>query len=279
MDLTVQTGTFHGVIGPNGAGKSTLFDIILGFRPPSIGTVRVLGQPPRPRDENLYRKVGVQPQRTAFFPKLSVREHLSALAGIYGSGETRTGRLMEVLDLARHANTRAEKLSGGERQRLAIASALVHEPQLLLLDEPTAGLDPAARHNLVDLLRSPEFRGMTTIYTTHYLEEASRLCDVVSILDAGKVLVTKSPSELIAETGVEATILLPAAVHQADRVAALSTITSVDVDMSGLHACTGDTALAFAELAGAGIDTGNAQVFSGSLETAFMAYTGRNYEA
>lgn len=278
VDLEVMAGSFHGVVGPNGAGKSTLFEVILGFRAPSSGSVRVLGRPTRPRDVEVYRLVGVQPQRTAFFPKLSVREHLTALADIYDMGTGRVGDLMEVLDLVRHADTRSEKLSGGERQRLAIASALVHRPRVLFLDEPTAGLDPTARHNLVELLRSSDFRDMTTIYTTHYLEEASRLCDVVTILDRGRVLVTKSPNELVAETGSETSILLPAAVHQADLVAALGPITGVDVDAGGLRVRTRDVGRAFEALAAAGIDTTNSVVTTGSLEDAFLAYTGRSYE-
>lgn len=279
VDLEIEAGTFHGVIGPNGAGKSTLFDVILGFRAPTSGEVRVLGRPTRPRDVDLYRRVGVQPQRTAFFPKLDVLEHLTALADIYGAGKARIDRLLEVLDLARHASTRTEKLSGGERQRLAIASALVHEPQVLFLDEPTAGLDPSGRHHLVEMLRSDEFSGMTTVYTTHYLEEASRLCDVVSILDRGRVLVTKSPNDLVAETGSLTSILLPAGVPHADVVATLDAVASVDVDTGGLRLRTHDTGRAFAELSAAGVDTSNSQVTNGSLEDAYMAYTGRSYES
>lgn len=278
VDLKVATGTFHGIIGPNGAGKSTLFDVILGFRAPNSGSVRVLGKPTRPRDVELYRQIGVQPQRTAFFPKLTVLEHLAALADIYRMDNSRITAMMEALDLARHAATRTEKLSGGERQRLAIASALVHQPRVLFLDEPTAGLDPTARHNLVEMLRSTEFRDMTTLYTTHYLEEASRLCDVVSILDHGKVLVTKSPEELVLETSSETSILLPAAVHQADLVARLDAVTAVDVDSAGLRVRTREVGRAFEALASAGIDTTNPQVTSGSLEDAFMAYTGRTFK-
>lgn len=279
IDLQVNAGDFHGIIGPNGAGKSTLFDVILGFRAPTTGTVRVLGKPTRPRDVELYRQVGVQPQRTAFFPKLSAHEHLTALAEIYGVGRARIDLLMEALDLTRHAATRSERLSGGERQRLAIASALVHQPKVLFLDEPTAGLDPTARHNLVEMLRSSEFSDMTTLYTTHYLEEASRLCDVVSIVDRGRILVTKSPNGLVADSGSEASILLPAAVHQADLVSQLDGISSTDVDSGGLRVRTLNVGRAFEALAAAGIDTTNSQVASGSLEDAFMAYTGRNYES
>ena len=119
---------------------------------------------------------------------------------------------------------------------------------------------------------------MTTIYTTHYLEEASRLCDVVSILDRGRVLVTKSPNELVYETGSETSILLPAAVHQADLVARLDAITTVDVDSAGLRVRTREVGRAFEALAAAGIDMTNSQVTSGSLEDAFMAYTGRSFE-
>ncbi|WP_185020935.1 ABC transporter ATP-binding protein [Curtobacterium sp. PhB78] len=279
INLEIEPGTFHGVIGPNGAGKSTLFDVILGFRSPDNGTVRVLGQPTRPRNPELYQHIGVQPQKTAFFPKLEVREHLTALADLYGATRGRASRLMNLLDLERHSTTRTERLSGGERQRLAIASALVHEPRVLLLDEPTAGLDPAARHDLVEMLRSTEFGDMTTVYTTHYLEEAERLCDVVSILDCGRVLVTRSPDLLIAECGELSRITLPNAVHHADLIGSLEAIADVDISQEGLLLRTPDLGRAFAALTTAGVDTSESRVINGSLEDAFMSYTGRSYNA
>ncbi|PDQ34318.1 MAG: hypothetical protein B5766_11775 [Candidatus Lumbricidophila eiseniae] len=123
-----------------------------------------------------------------------VVEHLTALADIYGVGKPRSEYLIETLDLVPHAKTRTEKLSGGERQCLAITSALVHKSRVLLLDEPTAGLDPTTRHSVVEMLRSDKFSYMTTLYTTHYLEEASRLCDTVSILSFGVILANPLPS-------------------------------------------------------------------------------------
>ncbi|QTX04069.1 ABC transporter ATP-binding protein [Agromyces archimandritae] len=279
VDLTVERGSFHGIIGPNGAGKSTLFDVLLGFRAPSGGEVRLLGRAPRPRSIELLARVGIQPQRTAFFPKLTAIEHLEAIADLFGASHRRIDTLMEALDLGPHARTRAEKLSGGERQRLAIASALVHEPEVLFLDEPTAGLDPGARRNLVELLRGADLSEMTTIYTTHYLEEAERLCDVVTILDGGRTLVTKSPAQLIGEARLGVSILLPAALHQADLAAGLPSVTGIDVGDDGVTVRTVDTARAFADLAGAGVDTANAQVRGGSLEDVFLTLTGRSYEA
>lgn len=279
LDLRVEQGSFHGVIGPNGAGKTTLFDTVLGFRQPTSGRVSLLGQTPHPRRPELLARVGIQPQKTAFFTKTRLIEHLQAVADIFGASRSSVGTLVEALDLTAAAKTKVENLSGGERQRLAVASALVHRPDVVFLDEPTAGLYPAARQNLVALLQSADVLGMTTVYTTHYLDEAERLCDTVSIIDDGKIQRTASPSRLIAEADLGATILLPAALHQADAIEGLSGITSVRVTDDGVEVRTPDTAAAFAALSAAGIDTGSAQVHNGRLEDVYLQLTGKDYVA
>jgi ABC-2 type transport system ATP-binding protein len=279
IDLNIERGTFYGVIGPNGAGKSTLFNVLLGFRKPSAGMVSILGENPLPRNARLLQRVGVQPQQVAFFSKVTVREHLRAVAGIFGARTDRADDLLESLKIAPHADTRVEKLSGGERQRLALASALVHSPDLVFLDEPTAALDPEARQSLVELLHSADDLGTTIVYTTHHLDEAERLCDTVSIIDEGGIVATASPSKLIADTRLESTILLPLATRNANTVkavAALNPITSAQMTSDGLSAKTPDVAAAFAALGDAGVNTTNAQVRNASLEDAYLRITGKH---
>ena len=190
VDLVVERGSFHGVIGPNGAGKTTLVEIVQGVRRCEAGSVQLLGQAPLPRDPHLLARVGIQPQATAFFTRATVWEHLSTVASIFGASAARAEQLVELMGLGHVITSRVEKLSGGERQKLAVASAMVHRPEVLFLDEPTAALDATARHDLVGLLGSVREEGTTVVYTTHYLEEAERLCDVVSVLDGGRVVAT-----------------------------------------------------------------------------------------
>jgi len=277
VDMVVDRGSFHGVIGPNGAGKTTLLGLVLGFSRPTSGSIRLLGADPIPRQEHQLRRIGIQPQSTAFFPRMTVREHLTAIGAIFGASATRTREVLASLDLEDHADTRVKKLSGGERQRLAIASALIHRPEVLFLDEPTAGLDPAARHALVTLLQSTRDSGMTIVYTTHYLEEAERLCDTVSILDDGRLLVTEPPARLIHSAGLGCSILLPAAAHQADDIAQIPVVDELDITGQGVLVRVRDAASAFGALADADVDTTGAQVRNGTLEDVFLTLTGRTY--
>lgn len=279
LNLTVEEGSFHGIIGPNGAGKSTLFNAIQGFRRPAKGTIELLGVSPYPRNIELLAKIGIQPQQSAFFPRTTLREHLRAVAAIHGAEAKRVDTLIEALDLGRAANTKVEGLSGGERQRLAVATAIVHRPKILFLDEPTAGLDPEARRSLVGLLQSTDLLEMTTLYTTHYLDEAERLCDTVSIVEQGRILTTASPSRLIAEANLGSTVILPNALHQADSAAAILGAEAVRVTRDGLEVRSDDTASLFATLAKHGIDTRHAQVHDGRLEDVYLQLTGKDYVA
>ncbi len=277
--LRVEEGSFHGIIGPNGAGKTTLFNAIQGFRRATMGTISVLGESPIPRNTRLLARIGIQPQQSAFFPKTTLREHLGAVTDIHGAPRSRVDELIDALNLAYAADTKVEGLSGGERQRLAVATALVHKPQILFLDEPTAGLDPEARRSLVSLLQSSEVVGMTTLYTTHYLDEAERLCDTVSIVDDGRIVETASPSRLIADAHLGATILLPAALHQADLISGVCGEGNVRVSSDGVEVRGQDTAQLFTQLSGHSVDTRNAQVHNGRLEDVYLELTGKDFVA
>ncbi|MBI0126312.1 ABC transporter ATP-binding protein [Bifidobacterium sp. W8101] len=270
LSLEVEEGAFHGVIGPNGAGKTTLFTVLEGLQKPVEGTVSVLGQTPYPRNLALLRQIGIQPQKSSFFPKTTLLEHLTAVADIYQVPRSRVDDLIDALKLDHVASNKVESLSGGEQQRLAIATAVVHHPRLLFLDEPTAALDPESRHDLVSLLKSSQQLAATVLYTTHHLDEAERLCNVVSILAYKHILVTASPSKLIAQAEMESTILLPNALDQADHVARLVGADYVKATPDGLIVRTRDTGVTFAKLVDSGINTSQAQVKDGRLEDVYL---------
>ena len=270
LSLEVEEGAFHGVIGPNGAGKTTLFTVLEGLQKPVEGTVSVLGKTPYPRNLALLRQIGIQPQKSSFFPKTTLLEHLTAVADIYQVPRSRVDDLIDALKLDHVASNKVESLSGGEQQRLAIATAVVHHPRLLFLDEPTAALDPESRHDLVSLLKSNQQLAATVLYTTHHLDEAERLCSMVSILADKHILVTASPSKLIAQAEMESTILLPNALDQADHVARLVGADYVKTTPDGLTVRTRDTGVTFAKLVDSGINTSQAQVKDGRLEDVYL---------
>ncbi|MDK0519933.1 ABC transporter ATP-binding protein [Streptomyces sp. ML-6] len=210
VSLTVPRGEFFGLLGPNGAGKTTLVEIMEGQRRADSGTVTVLGASPWPRNPELLPRLGVQTQTSAFFVRLTAREHLRTMAALYRTDRAAAERALESVGLTDQGDTRVDDLSGGQRQRLAIASALVHEPELIFLDEPTAALDPQARRALWQVLRDLKGAGRTIIYTTHHLDEAEALCDRVAIMVEGSVAALDSPARLIAAAGPTTRLVVPA---------------------------------------------------------------------
>ncbi|MGI5352442.1 ABC transporter ATP-binding protein [Streptomyces sp. CA-250714] len=203
VSLEVRRGEFYGILGPNGAGKTTTMEILEGLREPDEGTAQLLGQPSWPRDPELLHRIGVQLQASAFFERLTAREQIRTFAALYGVDESRADEMLETVGLTEKARTREDKLSGGQAQRLSIACALVHDPELVFLDEPTTGLDPQARRNLWDLLRRINSAGRTVVLTTHYMDEAETLCDRVAVMDNGRVLRVGPPRALVQELGVD----------------------------------------------------------------------------
>ncbi|MFJ6633578.1 ABC transporter ATP-binding protein [Streptomyces sp. NPDC091376] len=210
VSLTVERGEFFGLLGPNGAGKTTLVEIMEGQRRPDAGTVTVLGHHPWPRNPGLLPLIGVQTQSSAFFVRLTAAEHLHTMAALYRTDRAAAERALAMVGLTEQGEVRVDDLSGGQRQRLAIASALVHEPELIFLDEPTAALDPQARRALWQVLRDLKGKGRTIIYTTHHLDEAEALCDRVAILVDGRIAALDSPSRLIAQGSPTTRLVVPA---------------------------------------------------------------------
>jgi ABC-2 type transport system ATP-binding protein len=202
LDLTVERGECFGLLGPNGAGKTTTIEIIEGLLEATSGEVEVLGMRWGKQDNDIRQRIGISLQETKLSEKLSVRETLTLFRSFYHQGLTPDQAVARV-SLEEKADVWVGKLSGGQQQRLAVACALVGDPEVLFLDEPTTGLDPQARRQLWDIIRSLRTQGRSVLLTTHYMDEAERLCDRVAIVDHGKVIALGSPRDLIASLGGE----------------------------------------------------------------------------
>ncbi|MFC7492957.1 MULTISPECIES: ABC transporter ATP-binding protein [unclassified Nocardioides] len=256
VDLTVAEGEFVGILGPNGAGKTTLLEMIEGLREPTEGTATVLGLPAWPRNHALLPRIGVQLQASSFFERLTAREQIHTFASLYGVPAAHADEWLERVGLVEKADSRVEDLSGGQGQRLSIACALVHDPELVFLDEPTASLDPQARRNLWDLLNDINEQGRTVVITTHYMDEAEALADRVAIIDNGRLLVYDTPSALI---------------HRLD---APTRIMLADGDVITTREPAAEIARLTEENRLDGV-----RVQTGTLEDVFLDLTGREYRA
>ena len=202
LDLEIATGECFGLLGPNGAGKTTTIEILEGLQRPTAGEVSVLGLSWASSAREIRSRIGVQLQETILPDKLTVRETLRLFRSFYALARPVDDVLADA-GLSEKAGARVGKLSGGQRQRLAVACALVADPEILFLDEPTTGLDPAARRALWAIIRGFQARGRTVVLTTHYMEEAERLCDHLAIVDRGRVAATGTPRAVIARVGGE----------------------------------------------------------------------------
>jgi ABC-2 type transport system ATP-binding protein len=196
VSFEVRRGEVFGLLGPNGAGKTTILETVEGMLPIDRGTVVVDGVDVAASPGRVRRGVGISLQKTAFFERLTLAELLRLFADLYGTRQ-RVERLLERVGLHGLASRQVKTLSGGQQQRFAVAVALVNDPPLLFLDEPTTGLDPQARRGLWDLVEYLRLEGRSVVLTTHYMEEAQRLCDRVAILDHGRILALDTPRNLV----------------------------------------------------------------------------------
>ncbi len=196
VSFEVQKGEIFGILGPNGAGKTTTLEMIETLRPIDGGSITIDGLNVATQQDAVKRIIGVQPQSPAFQDKTKLGEIIELFAAAYGE-RVDVKKILGEVQLADRVDSLAETLSGGQKQRLSIAAALVHDPKVLFMDEPTTGLDPQARRNLWDLTRSVRDRGVTVVMTTHYMDEAELLCDRVAIMDAGKLIALDKPNKLI----------------------------------------------------------------------------------
>lgn len=202
LDLEVRVGECFGLLGPNGAGKTTTVEILQGLTPADAGEVTILGMTWERDAAELRQRLGSQLQETKLAEKLTVKETLKLFRSFYRRGRS-VEEVLEMVGLAEKRDTWVAKLSGGQRQRLAVGCALVCEPDILFLDEPTTGLDPQSRRQLWGVIAEFRERGGTVLLTTHYMEEAERLCDRVAVIDRGKIIALGPPRELVASLGGE----------------------------------------------------------------------------
>jgi ABC-2 type transport system ATP-binding protein len=202
LDLDVREGECFGLLGPNGAGKTTTIEILEGILPQTSGEVEILGHAWGNGDRHIREKIGISLQETQLSEKLTVRETLRLFRSFYPEGLS-PEQSIDLVSLGEKADARVGKLSGGQKQRLAVACAMVGDPRLLFLDEPTTGLDPQSRRQIWEILKRFRGEGRTILITTHYMDEAERLCDRVAVVDHGKVIALGSPRDLIASLGGE----------------------------------------------------------------------------
>lgn len=282
IDLEVDRGECFGLLGPNGAGKTTTIEICEGLTVPDAGTVKLLGLDWRGHASRLRQRIGIQLQETQFPEKLTVEETLRLFRSFFDRGLT-VEQSIATAQLEEKRKSRVGGLSGGQKQRLAMACALVGDPELLFLDEPTTGLDPQARRNLWDLVDELKGAGRTIILTTHYMDEAERLCDRVAVMDHGRIIALGTPKELIASIGGEQIVEFALADGVTLDPAALTQIPGVEshrvhaglhqLFVSELHTTVPPI---FASLAAQGSHLTEFRTHSATLEDVFVSLTGRN---
>ena len=207
VSFTVRKGEVFAFVGPNGAGKTTTVEIIETIRTPTSGRVSVLGMDVTKKKRDIVPRIGVLPQGFSSFDRITVRESIQYYSRLFGCKNTDVDALMNLANLKDKSDVQFKKLSGGLKQRLGIAIALVNDPEVVFLDEPTTGLDPHARRAVWDVLLGLKSRGKTVFLTTHYMEEADKLCDTIAIIDNGKIIVTGTPSDLKSAVGADSITL------------------------------------------------------------------------
>ena len=281
IDVEIERGEAFGFLGPNGAGKTSAMRMIGCVSPPTSGELQVLGMDPETEGPAIRGRLGVVPQRDTLDEELTVRENLLVYGRYFGlpraTVSERASELLEFAQLADRADSKVEPLSGGMKRRLTIARALINEPEILLLDEPTTGLDPQARHVLWDRLFRLKRSGVTLVLTTHYMDEAEQLCDRLVVMDNGRVVAAGSPRQLIEKYSTREVLELrfPADDHAryAEKVADLAARVEVLPDRLLLYTDDGDHGAAIVHARG--LAPLSVLVRRSTLEDVFLYLTGR----
>ena len=282
ISLRVEAGECFGLLGPNGAGKTTTMEILEGLTTPTSGRVEILGKTWQAEPDAIRASIGISLQETRLTDKLTVRETVTLFRSFYPRGLAPDAAI-QLVSLGEKARARVDKLSGGQRQRLAVACALVGDPELLFLDEPTTGLDPQSRRQLWDVVNDYKSTGRTVLLTTHYMDEAERLCDRVAVIDNGQVIALGTPAELIRSVGGEHVVAFtlagsgPVAEAELKQLPGVSTAKRDGDDYTLTAAAPARLLPALLELAqqkGAALAALSTR--SGTLEDVFVTLTGRN---
>ena len=288
---SVESGQFFGLLGPNGAGKSTTIGMLTTLVAPTGGRAWVAGHDVVRNPVAVKRRIGVVTQNNTLDMQLTVQENLEFRSRFFGlslgAASKRAVQLIDAFGLSDRRKAMADQLSGGQARRLMIARALVHQPDVLFLDEPTAGLDPQTRVNLWDILQVLHDQGQTILLTTHYMEEAEALCDRVAVVDHGKVLAEGSVDKLLADSGAQTIVTvrykepLPDGLAERAGLAERPGVTKVEADGDQLRVFSADPEGLLGDLVSIGAANGlhvrDASEAKPSLETAFLALTGREY--
>jgi ABC-2 type transport system ATP-binding protein len=291
IDLDIPQGEFFGLLGPNGAGKSTTIGMLTTLVHPTGGRAWVAGHDVTRKPVAVKRRIGVVTQNNTLDMQLTVAENLEFRSRFFGLSKAvaanRAAQLIDAFGLGDRKNAMADQLSGGQARRLMIARALVHQPDVLFLDEPTAGLDPQTRVNLWDILNVLHAEGQTILLTTHYMEEAEALCDRIAVVDHGKILAEGTLDDLLADAGAETIVTVRYEEQVPDGLAELAGladrpgVTKVEADGDQLRVFSGDPEGLLGDLMNIGAANGlhvrDATQAKPSLETAFLALTGREY--
>jgi ABC-2 type transport system ATP-binding protein len=268
ISFAIDQGTCFGLLGPNGAGKTTTIEVIEDVIRPTSGDILYKG---KSRSNSFKDEVGIQFQSTALLSQLTVRETLQTFQNLYRNS-VRVDDLVQMCYLAEFQNQYNDKISGGQRQRFLLALALINQPELLFLDEPSTGLDPQARRNLWNLVQQIKEEGKTIILTTHYMEEAQYLCDEVAIMDYGKIIARGSPAELIRSHSPEMIVILPKNqfVLESDQISMpiRQVNDTIELKTNDVNACLN-------MLMTNGVDLAELTIRSPNLEAVFLNLTGR----
>ena len=279
IDFEVAPGEVFGLLGPNGAGKTTTVEILEGLRKPDGGAAQVLGIDISTGADALKPRIGVSLQTAALYPKLTVTELIDLFRSFYPNPRP-TEELIDALELGERRRARTSELSGGQRQRLAVALALVNDPEIVFLDEPTTGLDPAARRSLWELIRGLKAKGRSVLLTTHYMEEAEILCDRLAIMDHGRILEMGTVEQLVSKRFKERAVRFDAVDSLTEtELAALPAVSSVKHDDDAVLLYTPDVAVTIGALLALcdakGVEPQNLGVRRPTLEDVFLDLTGR----
>ncbi len=280
VSFSIEEGQIFGLLGPNGAGKTTTVEMIEGLRKPDGGSIEICGIDALKEPAKIKEIIGVQLQSTTLYDKIRVKEAIDLFGGYYHKSIP-TPEIIKRVSLADKENAFVGTLSGGQRQRVAMGLALVNDPRVLFLDEPTTGLDPQARRNVWDVIDDLKEKGKTVILTTHYMEEAEQLCQMVGIMDQGRVIAMDSPERLISNAGLESTVEFHATLKETETIYknafGIPKILNEDADRFVVH--TKEAPQVLRELtrvaAECNINLKNLTVKEATLEDVFLLLTGK----